>query len=243
MNVPLIIDIVLLVLALLGLILGWRRGLFKSVMRLVAVLLAFLLAGTMAQYATDWSIDRVSPAVEQLVREEVEKIVSETADQLSDSLEEALTQVVDHIPAEFLRREMTQLLETGALPEGVDPSNMQQTVTDSAVSLALQVLESSLWGLLYAIFYLICFIVLVIVFNLIIRLLNLTFHLPVLRGLNALGGAVFGLAEVAVVLMVLLPLVATFADSWLQEGLQQSVLTQMLLQTDLPSIFQSVNGG
>ena len=98
-------------------------------------------------------------------------------------------------------------------------------------------------GLLYTVFYLICFIVLVIVFNLIIRLLNLTFHLPILRGLNAFGGAVFGLAEVGVLMMVLLPLLATFADGWLQEGLRQSFLTQKLLQTDLPSIFQSVNGG
>ena len=64
-----------------------------------------------------------------------------------------------------------------------------------------------------------------------------------ITGLNAFGGAVFGLAEVGVLLMVLLPLLATFADGWLQEGLQQSFLTQKLLQTDLPSIFQSVNGG
>ena len=243
MNVPLMIDAVLVLLLVLGLVLGWRRGLFKSVMRLAAVLLAFLLAGAAAQYATDWAVKRLSPAVEQLVEKEVESIVTEAADQLGQSLDEALTQVVEHIPVDYLRREMAQLLDSGTLPEVEDLSDLTQAVTESAVALALQVLESSLRGLLYTVFYLICFIVLVIVFNLIIRLLNLTFHLPILRGLNAFGGAVFGLAEVGVLMMVLLPLLATFADGWLQEGLRQSFLTQKLLQTDLPSIFQSVNGG
>ena len=99
------------------------------------------------------------------------------------------------------------------------------------------VIDTVVRSLLHTLSYLICFLAASLVLRLLAKLLNLTFKLPGLHGLNALGGGLFGLAEGWLLTALGLWLVLALTD-WLPEKLLQETLLARFLLTH--SFFSSL---
>ena len=234
-----IFNILCIIILALGLFLWYRRGLFKSIMKLVAVVIALLLAGQLAQAGASFAIEKMKPAVEKATAEEVERLLQQTEVQLGDSAGDYLEQLIEKVPFSFLRESLQDWIQQGEWPQLSQQTRqeIQKQLTDCAQNVAFQVLDTSVRALLFALFYLIGFLLLLVLLNWILKLLNLTFQLPVLHGVNACGGALFGILEAGLWLLLGTHILAYFAAGWLQQELSTSALAQFFLHFDPMKLF------
>lgn len=193
MSVSVIIDLVIAGVLAVCLYLGWRRGLFRSMTELAAAVLALVLAGQIAGFAANFLVDRaIRPAAERAIVQRVDEILSDTPER-DASPREALEGLVDAIPSDFIRRQAEKVL---AGLELSGESDLGRSARERLLELAGQVLDSVLqsvvYGLLHTLLYAASFFLLNGIFRLVIRALDLTFELPILRQVNQLGGLLFG---------------------------------------------------
>lgn len=101
--------------------------------------------------------------------------------------------MVESIPNDFIREHARRLLDSLDLSE---ESTLGLSAREKLVELAEKLLDTVLQtvvrGLLYALLYLVAFLLLNGIFRLVIRALDFTLELPVLRQVNQLGGLLFG---------------------------------------------------
>ena len=207
---------------------GAKRGLFKSLMGFVALILALVVAARAADFVTDALIERrIRPATAAAIESRVDELLAEGGDALSP-LEE-LERVVEAIPNSLIRERALGLLDTLELsPE--DPGGLaRETLVGLGIQVADTAIDTVVRSLLHTLSYLVCFLAASLVLRLLAKLLNLTFKLPGLHGLNALGGGLFGLAEGWLLTALGLWLVLALTD-WLPEKLlQETHLARFLL--------------
>ena len=108
--------------------------------------------------------------------------------------------------------------------------DIQDAVHDTGVSVATAVVESLTRTFIYGALFLISFAALLILLKIAIRAMDLVLKLPVLHGLNSLGGAAIGLAEGALVL---------FLAVWVLRRLGMSFETGPAAQTILFQFFMT----
>ena len=80
---------------------------------------------------------------------------------------------------------------------------VQEGMRDTGVSVLTAVAECLTEPILYSVLFLLSFLLLTLLLNLLSKLLDLALKLPVLHGAHTLGGALAGLLEGAVVLLLL----------------------------------------
>lgn len=191
-------DLIVLGVFLVFVIWKAYRGLYDSLMPLAVAVLAFVgarfLARALSPVVTEW----VWPWVRErfLDRVDMSALPAQGADSLTRSLEELLPETVRNL-AEKLGLDLGGYVETalGSAAAGAGQAAesaalaLLRTVTERAVR-ALVFLAS--WGLLS------------LLLTLVKNALGLVTDLPLLRGLDALGGAVLGAVLCAVLLYVLL---------------------------------------
>ena len=226
----------------MGLLIGCRRGLFKSVMKWVVVLLAFLLAGGAAKAASGWVVEQMKPVVEKSIAAEVERSVDDAYGSFTQSAESYLQDIIDRLPFSVLREGMRDLLEGGEekLLGTEAKESVSQQVTELATRVAFQPLDESVRAMLYAVLYFVCFLLLLLLLNWLVRLLNLTFRLPLLHSLNCVGGGLFGLLETGLWLTLLLHLADYLLSGEPAQWLAGSAVAQFFLQLDLMKTFLSL---
>lgn len=93
-------------------------------------------------------------------------------------------------------------------------SQTQEKIQDTGVSLVMAVVESLAQSILYAALFLVSFVGLTILLKLLIRAMDLVLQLPGLHLVNALGGAVIGLIEGALVLFLAIWVLRRFGVSF-----------------------------
>lgn len=215
------LDTGILILGLLFVLVGFHRGLIKSLVELVgtvaAVIAAILLASMIAPAIFDSFIR--PPMIEQ-----IQGAIDNTVGQ---DMATQVQQVLDALPS-FLSQSLAGY--------GMNADQIGQVMggtTDNAAGAVADLIAPVVTDLVKTVLMLILFLVLLIVVRLLARGIDRIFGLPVLRQLNAVLGAVFGILKCAVFIMILcavlhvvLPMLPTVPEIFSQETIQSSLLFQ-----------------
>ena len=206
MTTPVIIDVIAAAVLLAAAVYGAHRGLFRALAGLVMVFVALVGAAVIANVLAAPAAGVVTP----LIRESIESRVD--AAMVQQSQEVQMPEL--DVDGDF---EIADLLALMGLDEDVRDSLVQQTeekIQDTGVSLAMAVVESVAETILYAALFLVSFVVLMILLKLLTHALDLVLKLPGLHLLNALGGALVGFVEGALLLFLAVWLLRRFGVSF-----------------------------
>ena len=189
MEIPAIIDIIAVVILLGFAGYGARRGLFRTLAGLLVILLALVGARLTAEAITAPAMELVLPVVERQMENKLDAALaaSDQAGQMPEDHPEGLLALLG-----VQEEKLADLTE-----------KVQEGMRDTGVSVLTAVAECLTEPILYSVLFLLSFLLLTLLLNLLSKLLDLALKLPVLHGANTLGGALAGLLEGAVVLLLL----------------------------------------
>lgn len=218
-----LLDIVLLILLILFLVSGFRRGVAKSITEfggaLLAIVVAALLAALFAPMAYNTFVQ--GPLVDR-IHQTLQGSVGTDAVQ-------KLQEFIDALPG-FLGNALESYgLSAGKLNEAVAGS------TGEAANAVAALLAPVITDLLRLAMMLVFFIILMIVVKLAARGVDWVFDLPILRQLNSLLGAAFGVLKCAVVVIVLctvlqiiIPMMNPVPEIFQQSTIDSTILFKFL---------------
>lgn len=202
MPTSVIMDLAILGVSVLCVVLGAKRGLFRSFAELAVVIIALFVAARVADFGADVAVKQfLRPAADAAVEQRVEEMMLENITSTTHLAE--MERVVDAIPNDFLRNAARELLTTMGLSTELMPS---YSAEDVLLGLAGQVLDNVVEGMArniaYSVLFLLAFALISLVLRLVVRVLDLPFHLPVLRELNGFGGLLFGAGKATVLVWI-----------------------------------------
>ena len=219
MTTPVIIDIVVIVVLVGFTIYGARRGLLRALAGLLVVIVALVGAGIIAATFAPPAAKLVSPFITQRIEEKVEEAMAVQAD------------AGVHMPEAEDSSAIGELLSILGLDDDVRGSlteKVQEKVRDTGASLAAAVVESLAQSFIYGVLYILSFAALLLLMKVLVGAMGLVLKLPLLRGLNALGGGAVGLLEGALLL---------FLAVWVLRRMGVSFETEALAEAHILRIF------
>lgn len=220
MSTPVIIDIVVIVFLMAFTIYGAKRGLLRALAGVVIVALALIGAGMIATTFAPPAAKIVTPLVREHIAQRVEDAIAEW-----DTTEESDTdrQAIEDILRQLGVEEETLDTITDALQEvgSSAGSKVTEAVMDAAV-------ESLVHSVVYGVLYVLTFILLMIMLHVLAGAAGLLTKLPGVHALNALGGALLGLIEGALLL---------FLAVWIGRKLGINFETEFLAEAHILRIF------
>ena len=188
MTTPVIIDIVILIVLVVFTVLGARRGLLCSLAGLVILAVALVGANLVSTALTEPAVELLSPLVERRMEKKVDAALAEREERAENLTIEELLELV-----------------------GVDSKRLDDlagrahnAVRDEGVDIAMAVVESLAYSFIHALLFGLTFLALLVVLKLVAGALDLMLRLPVLRTLNRTGGAMIGLLQGLVVVILVL---------------------------------------
>ena len=194
---PVIIDAIVVAVLVAFAVIGARRGLFQTLAGLLALIVALVGAGLFAKTLAQPMADLLAPLIEQHIEIRVDDAIHLQGGQ-SD---------VQNEPDSELELRVESLLELmGMDPQSVDTLAQKavQKIRDTGASLAAAVVESVSYSILYGVLFILSFLALLLAIRLVSKAFDLVLKLPVLHGLNALGGAGIGLLEGSLLLFLVI---------------------------------------
>lgn len=220
MTTPVIIDIAVAAVLVGFVIYGGSRGLVRSLAGLVAVVIALVGAGIAAATFTPPAAEYVTPLIAEKIEERVEEAVASRTDEV---------QMPEVEVAEDLS--VGELLALLGLDEEVRGQLSEQAETamrDTGAAVVEAVVESVAYSFIYGALYILVFLLLLLLVHVLIGAMDLVMKLPGLNLLNALGGALVGLVEGALLL---------FLAVWVLRRLGVSFETEALAEAHILRIF------
>lgn len=220
MTTPVIIDITVAAVLVGFVIYGGSRGLVRSLAGLVAVVIALVGAGIAAATFTPPAAEYVTPLIAEKIEERVEEAVASRTDEV---------QMPEVEVAEDLS--VGELLALLGLDEEVRGQLSEQAETamrDTGAAVVEAVVESVAYSFIYGALYILVFLLLLLLVHVLIGAMDLVMKLPGLNLLNALGGALVGLVEGALLL---------FLAVWVLRRLGVSFETEALAEAHILRIF------
>ena len=208
MTTPVIIDVIMAVVLIAAVIYGAHRGLFRALAGLAGGVVG--PGGGGLRRCPNTLAAPAARLVTPLIREQIETKVDEAMARQSQEVQMPEEDVDEGFAIE-------DLLALMGLDEDVRNSLASQTqekIQDTGVSLVMAVVESLAQSILYAALFLVSFVGLTILLKLLIRAMDLVLQLPGLHLVNALGGAVIGLIEGALVLFLAIWVLRRFGVSF-----------------------------
>lgn len=187
MTTPVIIDAIVVIILVIFLVCGTLRGLLRSLAGLVSVILALAGAGMTASFVSEPLAKLAAPLLGARIEEKVRDALAQQAGEIS--LPEALT-------------ELPQRLGLDGAAWRPLAERIQRSVTETGTEIAEAAAESLLHSVIYGAVFLLTFLLILILLKILLKALDLITALPVIHGLNALGGGLLGLTEGALVLFL-----------------------------------------
>lgn len=211
MDNALIIDLVLAAALIVFAVIGAYKGLIRSLMALVSVVLALAGAALLTAMFVEPVTDLVYPKVEERILEQFERDIP------SDALaaEDGDLSAGGLLPADLadaLDSALDTLKRFGVSDDAID--GVTKSVTDSAVSAAERAAYLLVKTVVQAALFLAFFLLVMLLLKLLTRALDGICSLPVLRQLNALGGAALSLVEGALLIFLLVYLAPRLGVTW-----------------------------
>lgn len=224
MTTAVIMDAIVVIILVVAVCYGAKRGLLESLAGLIIVVMALVGAGIAAGTFTDPVAGFVTPLVEERVAERVEAALEEQAGAFAGewSLEEVPD--LEELP-------IAEVLALMGLDETVRASlaeRAQNMIRDTGATVVSAVVESLVRSFVYGVLFLLAFLAILLLLKVLVGAMGLVLKLPGLRLLNALGGAVIGLAEGALLL---------FLAVWVCRKLGVSFETEALAEAHILRIF------
>lgn len=220
MTTPVIIDIAVAAVLVGFVFYGISRGLVRSLAGLVAVVIALVGAGIAAATFAPPAAEFVTPLIAGKIEERVEEAVASRSNDVQ-------------MPEVEVAEDLTvgELLAILGLDEEVRGHLSQQAETamrDTGAAVVEAVVESVAYSFIYGALYILVFLLLILLVHVLIGAMDLVMKLPGLSLLNALGGAVAGLIEGALLL---------FLAVWVLRRLGVSFETEALAEAHILRIF------
>lgn len=216
MTTPVIIDIVVAAVLLGFAVYGGKRGLFRALSGLLAVVVALVGAGIIAATFTTPVTKIVTPLIAGHIEEKVENAMAvQSADsgvQMPEADTEDPSAIQDLLAILGLDDEVRSRLA----------EEVQEKVRDTGASIAAAVVESMARSFIYGTLYILSFAVLLLLMKVLIGAMDLVLKLPLLRGLNTLGGAAVGLVEGALLLFLAVWVLRRLGVSFESEALAEA---------------------
>ncbi|MCI6321012.1 MAG: CvpA family protein [Clostridiales bacterium] len=216
MTTPVIIDIVVAAVLLGFAVYGGKRGLFRALSGLLAVVVALVGAGIIAATFTTPVTKVVTPLIAGHIEEKVENAMAvQSADsgvQMPEADTEDPSAIQDLLAILGLDDEVRSRLA----------EEVQEKVRDTGASIAAAVVESMARSFIYGTLYILSFAVLLLLMKVLIGAMDLVLKLPLLRGLNTLGGAAVGLVEGALLLFLAVWVLRRLGVSFESEALAEA---------------------
>ena len=216
MTTPVIIDIVVAA-ALLGFaVYGGKRGLFRALSGLLAVVVARVGAGIIAATFTTPVTKVVTPLIAGHIEEKVENAMAVQSAGSGVQMPEADTEDPSAI------QDLLAILGLDDEVRSRLAEEVQEKVRDTGASIAAAVVESMARSFIYGTLYILSFAVLLLLMKVLIGAMDLVLKLPLLRGLNTLGGAAVGLVEGALLLFLAVWVLRRLGVSFESEALAEA---------------------
>ena len=218
MTTAVIIDAIVVVVLLAFVIRGARQGLVRALAGLVMVIVALVGAGMIAATFSGPAAKLAAPVIQKHITSRVEEAMAVQIG--TDSAEEA--------GRETRAEDLLALL---GLDEDVRSSLAEQAeerVRDTGASIVSAVVESMVGSVAYGVLFILSFLALLLMLHVLVGAMDLVMKLPLLHGLNTLGGGALGLVEGALVL---------FLAVWAARRLGISFETETLAEAHILRIF------
>ncbi|MDY3692660.1 MAG: CvpA family protein [Dysosmobacter sp.] len=196
MTTPVIIDIVVAAVLLGFAVYGGKRGLFRALSGLLAVVVALVGAGIIAATFTTPVTKVVTPLIAGHIEEKVENAMAVQSAGSGVQMPEADTEDPSAI------QDLLAILGLDDEVRSRLAEEVQEKVRDTGASIAAAVVESMARSFIYGTLYILSFAALLLLMKVLIGAMDLVLKLPLLRGLNTLGGAAVGLVEGALLLFL-----------------------------------------
>ena len=182
MAVSWIVMIIVILILLAFLIIGAYKGFLRIILTTFSLIITIILAGVLAKPLADFAENRtvIGPRIET----KIENYVNEKLGPVSGTVETAETSFIEALPLPAAMKEDLKAKNTvaGYVDQGVD--NFAEFIAKNLTTIIIKVFS-----------YVLLFILIFLVLRLILRLSNMINHIPILGGINRLGGAIIGLAE------------------------------------------------
>lgn len=224
MTTPVIIDIVVAAVLLGFAVYGGKRGLFRALSGLLAVVVALVGAGIIAATFTTPVTKVVTPLIAGHIEEKVENAMAVQSAGSGVQMPEADTEDPSAI------QDLLAILGLDDEVRSRLAEEVEEKVRDTGASIATAVVESMARSFIYGTLYILSFAVLLLLMKVLIGAMDLVLKLPLLRGLNTLGGAAVGLVEGALLL---------FLAVWVLRRLGVSFESDALAEAHILRIFSA----
>ena len=216
MTTPVIIDIVVAAVLLGFAVYGGKRGLFRALSGLLAVVVALVGAGIIAATFTTPVTKVVTPLIAGHIEEKVENAMAVQSAGSGVQMPEADTEDPSAI------QDLLSILGLDDEVRSRLAEEVQEKVRDTGASIAAAVVESMARSFIYGTLYILSFAVLLLLMKVLIGAMDLVLKLPLLRGLNTLGGAAVGLVEGALLLFLAVWVLRRLGVSFESEALAEA---------------------
>ena len=216
-SLPYLADAVIVVIFLLFIILGVKRGFVRSVLDLVGTLAAMLVSMWFSGIAAQWVFSTFLQ--ESLTRQIAEALQAAPA---ADAAEAVLSVV-------------PEILRGGLEAFGITSDAINQAVAGTsgqAAAAVVAVLSPMVVSVLRGLFALVLFIFLLVIFRILSGVVCRIFRLPVLRQLDKGLGILLGVAQAALITVLLCfcaQALISVSSPWLVETIQASQVYQFYL--------------
>lgn len=199
-----IVDLIILAVLAFFAWRGARKGLILSLFSLLALVVAFYGAKYVSTTFTSPVADILRPSIQLSINE---LLSGESPDSLSALPSSAGESTSDEAPSsDFTPEQILRLLDqSGAFPglrEYLETAIHEEALSitsSAAAAVARYLARVAASALLFGV----SFLVILLLWGLAGRALDLTFRLPILSAVNAIGGLLFGLLKAVIVLAIL----------------------------------------
>ncbi|WP_300416857.1 CvpA family protein [uncultured Oscillibacter sp.] len=191
MTTPVIIDAIAVAVLAGFAIWGAWKGLLRTLAGLLVVVISLAGAGIVASALSAPAAKLIAPAIEKRIESRLENAMEERRAEPGDDPEDALSVA-----------ELLELLGIDEVQRDALALRAQDTVRETGARMMTAVIESVARSMLYGVLYMLSFLLLSFALHLLVRMLDAVLRLPGLRGLNAVGGGLVGLAEGALLLFL-----------------------------------------
>ena len=218
MTTAVIIDAIVVVLLLAFAIRGARQGLVRALAGLVMVIVALVGAGMIAATFSGPAARLAAPVIQK---------------HITSRVEEAMAVQTGSAPEEETGKEprVEDLLALLGLDEDVRSSladQAEERIRDTGASIVSAVVESMVGSVAYGVLFILSFLLLLLMLHVLVGAMDLVMKLPLLHGINTLGGGALGLVGGALVL---------FLAVWAARRLGISFETEALAEAHILRIF------
>lgn len=216
-SLPYLADAVIVVIFLLFIILGVKRGFVRSVLDLVGTLAAMLVSMWFSGIAAQWVFSTFLQ--ESLTRQIAEALQAAPAADAADA-------VLSVVP---------EILRGGLEAFGITSDTINQAVAGTsgqAAAAVVAVLSPMVVSVLRGLFALVLFVFLLVIFRILSGVVCRIFRLPVLRQLDKGLGILLGVAQAALITVLLCfcaQALISVSSPWLVETIQASQVYQFYL--------------